>query len=114
MASPFAIIAGVGAGTGAAVARRFATAYPVALLARNPDNYDSLVKEINSRGGKAVGISTDVSNEQSVKDAITKIGQEFGDTGCAAAVFNASSGFVRKPFLETTVEEYTRGYEVSG
>ena len=114
MAVPFAIIAGVGPGTGAAVSRKFATAYPVALLARKSENYESLVKEINGNGGKAIGVSTDVSDAQSVKDAISKIGKEFGDVGCAAAIFNASGSFVRKPFLDLTEQEFVAGYNVSG
>ena len=114
MATPFAIIAGVGPGTGAAVARKFAAAYPVALLARNPDNYESLVKEINGNGGKAIGVSTDIASAQSVKDAMNKISKEFGDIGCAAAIFNAGGGFVRKPFLETTEDEFVNGYNVQG
>ena len=56
-AKAFAVVAGVGPGTGASVARRFGKEYPVFLLARNPDNYEATVKEINSNGGKAVGIS---------------------------------------------------------
>lgn len=32
------------------VAIKFAKAYPVVLLARNPDNYESIVKEIKSSG----------------------------------------------------------------
>ncbi|KAI9713273.1 MAG: hypothetical protein M1820_001260 [Bogoriella megaspora] len=114
MAIPFAVIAGVGPGTGAAVARKFAAAYPVALLARKPDNYDFLVKEINNNGGKAIGVSTDVSDASSIKNAVQQAVKEFGDVGCAAAVFNASSGFVRKPFLDTTEEEFVTGYTVSG
>jgi NAD(P)-dependent dehydrogenase (short-subunit alcohol dehydrogenase family) len=111
--SPFAVVAGVGPGTGAAVARRFAKAYPVALLARSPANYESLVKEINSSGGKAIGISTDVSSEESVKSAFAKIKEEYGGAGCAAAVFNASGPFMRKPLLEMGVEEFGRSWEVS-
>ena len=111
--SPFAVVAGVGPGTGAAVARRFAKAYPVALLARSPANYESLVKEINSSGGKAIGISTDVSSEESVKSAFAKIKEEYGGAGCAAAVFNASGGFFRKPLLEMGEEEFGRSWEVS-
>jgi len=110
-----AIIAGVGPGTGAAIARKFALAYPVVLMARKPDNYDSLVKEINNKGGKAIGISTNVADASSVKSAMGKIEKEFGSgVGCAAAIFNASSGFVRKPFLEMSETDFTTGYEVSG
>lgn len=80
-----AIVAGVGAGTGASVARKFASAYPVVLLARSPESYESLAKEINDNGGKAIGISTDVSDAKSVNNAVSKIKSEFGD-GVAAAV----------------------------
>ena len=108
-----AIIAGVGKGTGASVARRFAAAYPVVLLARRPESYESLAKEINSSGGKAIGISADVSNPDSLKAAFSKIEQEFNGAPVAAAVFNASSGFVRKPFLEVDVEALEQSLAVT-
>lgn len=79
-----AIIAGVGAGTGASVARKFADSYPVVLLARNPENYDPLVKEINDKGGKAIGISTDVADAKSLKNATEVIKKEFGDDVAAS------------------------------
>lgn len=109
----FAVIAGVGSGTGTSIARRFAQAYPVALLARNPSSYESLVQEINSSGGKAIGISTDVSSEDSVQSAFKTIAREYEDAPCAAAIFNASGGFVRKPFLETTSEDLDKGWSVT-
>jgi NADP-dependent 3-hydroxy acid dehydrogenase YdfG len=80
-----AIIAGVGPGTGAAVARKFAAFYPVVLLARKPESYNEIVKEINGNGGKAIGVSTDVSDEKSVKNAIGQVEKEFG-SGVTAAV----------------------------
>ena len=79
-----AIVAGVGAGTGASVARKFAATYPVVLLARNPENYESLAKEINQNGGKAIGISADVSDSKSIKSAVENIKKEFGDDVAAA------------------------------
>ncbi|KAM0716964.1 hypothetical protein Q7P37_006816 [Cladosporium fusiforme] len=111
--NPFAVIAGVGPGTGAAVARRFAKSYPVALLARSPSNYEALVQEINASGGRAVGISTDVSSEESVKAAFEKLRGEFEGAACAAAVFNASGPFSRKPLLEMSVGEFERSWDVS-
>lgn len=127
----FAIIAGVGPGTvccisnhhldihtnnqqGASIARRFAKAYPVVLLARNQANYDPLVKEINTSGGQAVGISTDLSDSSSVRSAFEKIAQQFSSSPLAAAVFNPGGGFVCKPFLELTDEEFEVGYESQG
>lgn len=112
--SPYAIVAGVGPGTGASVARKFAAAYPVVCLSRTPASYEPLVKEINSAGGKAIGVSADVSNANSMKEAVKKIESEFGNEGCAAAVLNAAGGFVRKPFLELSEEDFMSGYLASG
>jgi len=108
-----AIVAGVGPGTGAAVARKFAATYPVVLLARNPDNYESLVQEINKNGGQAMGISTDVSSPESLKQAFSKVEEEHKGAPIAAAVFNASGRFVRKSILEMSVEDFGAGWEVS-
>ena len=119
--TPFAIIAGVGPGTGAAVARKFAAAYPVILLARNPANYEAVVSEINQSGGRAEGISTDISNEESVKKAFAKIEEDYvkskdgNEQGhLAAAVFNVGGGFIRKPFLELSTEEFESGFKSNG
>nr|XP_023907874.1 uncharacterized protein LOC112019587 [Quercus suber]POF16288.1 putative oxidoreductase [Quercus suber] len=110
---PIAVIAGVGPGTGAAVARRFAQAYSVALLARTPESYESLAQEINASGGKAIGISTDVSSEKSVQAAFAKIADEFPGASLAAAVFNASGRFLRKSILEMSVEDFSGTWDVS-
>lgn len=114
MNSPIAIIAGVGSGTGASVARKFATAYPVILLARSPSNFEPLVKEINGRGGQAVGISADVTDEGSIQEAFGKIEKEVEGRKCAAAVFNVGGGLVRKPFLELSREEFEGGWRSNG
>ena len=95
MSKLIAIVAGVGPGTGAAVARKFAASYPVVLMARNPDSYNDLVKEINGKGGKAVGISTDVADAKSVKDAVERIEKEFGSgVGAAVSCLRNSNGKV--------------------
>lgn len=117
--SPVAIIAGVGPGTGAAVARRFAQKYPVVLLARSASNYEPVVDEINKSGGKAVGISADITDEESVKGAFDQIKQgglwkDGGESGVAAAVFNLGGGFAIKPFLELTKEEFESGWKSNG
>ena len=109
----YAVIAGVGAGTGRSVALKFAKTYPVALLARKPESYRDIVKEITAAGGKAVGITTDVTDQQSVESAFTKIenAEGFAGAGLAAAIYNVSSGLGgRKSFLETSVEELDAAY----
>ncbi|MCJ1309843.1 hypothetical protein MMC25_003504 [Agyrium rufum] len=104
------IIAGVGPGTSASIARKFAQSYPVVLLARTPANYEPLVEEINGNGGKAVGYSVDISDEDAVKGVFGKV--EGGKL--AAAIYNVGGGFVRKPFLELTTKEFTGGYQSNG
>jgi NAD(P)-dependent dehydrogenase (short-subunit alcohol dehydrogenase family) len=108
-----AIIAGTGPGTGAAIARKFAQAYPVILLARKKESYDRLAEEINSSGGSAFGISADVSDEQSMKSALDQVRKEFGEDVAAAvsvlfafAICTFSTGLTpsRPPFS-------TRGHQ---
>ena len=49
-----------------------------------------------------------------MKEAVKGIEKEFGSDGCAAAVLNAAGGFVRKPFLELSEEEFMGGYVSAG
>ncbi len=88
-AKPFAIIAGVGTGTGSAIARRFARApYSIVVLARNPENYNGVVQEIQAAGGQAMGISADVTDPGSMQRAFGQAASEHGDSNLAAAVYN--------------------------
>jgi len=109
-----AIIAGVGPGTGGAIAKKFATKYPVVLLARKSSSFESLAQEINSSGGSAIGVETDVSDEGSVKGMVEQLKSKFGaDVGVAAAIFNASGPFARKSFLDATVAEFQTSINVT-
>ncbi|KFY55379.1 hypothetical protein V497_07022 [Pseudogymnoascus sp. VKM F-4516 (FW-969)] len=111
----YAIIAGVGAGTGRSLALKFSATYPtVFLLARSPESYESIVKEIKASGRNAIGISTDVASASSVSAALKTIAAETANQNLAAAVYNVGGKFVRKPFLELTEEEYSSGFEASG
>ncbi|KAM0093770.1 hypothetical protein ACP6JD_002806 [Aspergillus fumigatus] len=106
MVKPIAIIAGAGPGTGSAVARRFARAYPVVLLARS-QSLDALVQDIQGRGGSAIGIPTDVTSASSMTSTIDQIKANFGaDVRVAAAIYNVASKFTRKPFLEQSSEDF--------
>jgi len=60
-----ALIAGVGPGTGAALARAFARAsYAIGLLSRRAESSNPLAKEIAFSGGQALAVPTDVTNRQ--------------------------------------------------
>lgn len=82
-------------------------------MARNPDNYNSLVDEINKSGGKAIGISADVSSQESMQKAFQKIEEEHKGASCAAAIFNASGAFARAPLLEMKVDDFGKSFDVS-
>lgn len=103
----YAIVAGVGPGTGRSVAIRFSEAYPVILLARSPESYKNVVEEINKAGRKAIGITADATDESALKSAFETIRRELPDSKLAAAIYNVrpNSRPSRKPFLELTKED---------
>lgn len=131
----YAIIAGVGSGTGTfyylpsplsplttpltnstgrALALKFAQSYPVILLSRHAISYSSIVAEITQSGGSALGVSVDVADRADVLRAFAQIkayAEGDDDRRLAAAVYNVGGGFVRKPFLELTPEEFDAGLD---
>src|SRR2546426_6709196 len=56
-----AAVVGVGAGLGAALARRFATGYKVALIARSADIIEKVSEELRAAGGIALPIQSDAT-----------------------------------------------------
>ncbi len=101
-----------GAGTGAAVARKFAEKYPVALIARSTKVSNQLVSEIEAGGGTAASFQADVSDEDSMKSAFGDIEERFGRR-CAAAVFNASGRPFPKPFQWQSQTDLSYGLDIS-
>ena len=75
MTAPVALVAGVGRGTGGAVARRFSTAgYRVALLARS----EGRLKEFEAKLDGSLAIPCDVSNEAAINEAVATCISEMG------------------------------------
>jgi NAD(P)-dependent dehydrogenase (short-subunit alcohol dehydrogenase family) len=103
----FAIIAGVGPGTGRSVAIRFSEDYPVVLLARSSESYQNVVDEITKAGRRAIGITADATDETSLTSAFETIRKEFHGLKLAATIFNVrpNSRPSRKPFLELTLAD---------
>lgn len=75
------------------------------LLARREESYNDLVAEINSSGGHAIGISTDVTSAASVKSAFQTITKELHSAKLAAAVYNVAAGRSVKPFLDLQLSD---------
>lgn len=107
-----ALVAGVGPGTGAAIARRFATAYPVVLLARSQDTLETLAHDINQNGGSAVGFATDTTSTSSMDATFGQIKEKFGpDYRIAAAIYNVAAKFTKSPFLEQDLDSFMRALD---
>jgi len=105
-----AIVAGVGPGLGAALARAFASeGYGVGLLSRKSESGSPVAQEIRARGGKALALPADVTNRAAVFDAVEKCRAEFGPV--TALAYNAS-GFGRGKFLELDPETIRQSFDV--
>jgi NAD(P)-dependent dehydrogenase (short-subunit alcohol dehydrogenase family) len=82
----------------------------VALLARGKEGLEAAVREIESLGGRALAIPTDVANASEVEAAATAAEREFG--GIDVWVNNAMTS-VFSPVKEMKPEEYKRVTEVT-
>jgi NADP-dependent 3-hydroxy acid dehydrogenase YdfG len=77
---PVAVVVGVGAGLGAALARRFASAYTVALVAQGGGKLEELAGEIKTAEGRAAAVPADVSKAGEIEAAFARIHEEIGET----------------------------------
>jgi len=103
MAKPVAVVVGVGAGLGAALARRFAEGYAVALVARSDEVTGSVAKEIRSAGGLALPVKSDATVVAEVAATHERITKELGTPD--VLIYNGG----RRPFgtlVNTSPEEF--------
>ncbi len=85
-----AVVVGAGPGTGAALARRFATEYAVALVARGREKLAAIANEIRARGGIALEAPADVTSPSEVHAAFDAIRASLGSP--EVLLYNAGSG----------------------
>jgi NADP-dependent 3-hydroxy acid dehydrogenase YdfG len=105
-----AIIAGVGPGLGAALARAFSKeGYAVGLLSRRLESSEPVADEIRSRGGKALALSVDVTQRTAVFESTKQCRAELGPI--TALAYNAS-GFGRGNFLDLDADVIRQSFEV--
>src|SRR5262245_29573268 len=90
--APVAVVVGVGAGLGAALARRFGQGYRVALLARSTEVPNAVAKEIESAGGVGMPIQSDATIPEQVSAAYEQICTRLGTP--EVLVYNGG----RRPF----------------
>ncbi|HVN27537.1 MAG TPA: SDR family NAD(P)-dependent oxidoreductase [Candidatus Binataceae bacterium] len=97
------IVVGVGEGLGAALARRFAAGYKVALLARSAEVIDRTAAEIRASGGIALPIQSDATIEAQIAAAYEQVTRELGPV--EVLIYNGG----RRPIgrlMETTPEVF--------
>jgi len=105
-----AIVAGVGPGLGASLARALAKeGYALALLSRRVESAQPVVDEITAAGSQAIVIPVDVTSAEGVRQAALRARAEFGPITVLA--YNAS-GFGRGRFLELNPAVIRQSFEV--
>ena len=105
------VVTGASAGVGRATARLFARCgASVALLARDREALDETRAEIESVGGNALALPTDMANAQAVSEAAARVERELGPI---AIWINNAMLTVYASVAQTTPDEFRRVTEAT-
>ncbi|WP_087973132.1 SDR family oxidoreductase [Oceanobacillus rekensis] len=106
-----AIVTGASSGIGTAIAQYLAQeGANVIVAARRKDKLEAIVTQINSSGkGKALGIPTDVSNQEKVDSMVKKAIEAFGDID----IYVNNAGFIGNGVRKENVEEWDQMIDVN-
>ena len=106
-----AMVTGGGQGIGEAISKRLANdGFAVAIADLNLDNANKVVSEIEADGGKAIAVKTDVSDRDSVFNAVNTAAEKLG--GFDVIVNNAGLGPTTQ--IDTiTPEQFDTVYHVN-
>jgi NAD(P)-dependent dehydrogenase (short-subunit alcohol dehydrogenase family) len=108
--SGVAAAVGVGAGLGAALARRFAKGYSVALVARGREKLEAFTNEVAQAGSRALAVPADVSKAEEIHTAFECIRRELGNVD--VLLYNAAM----RPFgrlMETKPSTFENTWRVN-
>ena len=103
-----AIITGGGAGIGKAIATAFASdGAKVVIAARTLSKLQEVVEEINSRGGKAKSIQTDISDEKQIQRMVAQTLNEYGQIDILVNN-SAAAADVRSKVVDMTLNDWNK------
>jgi NAD(P)-dependent dehydrogenase (short-subunit alcohol dehydrogenase family) len=108
-----AVVAGLGKGIGAALARKFAAqGCAVGLIARSGSYSNQLAGELGRSGARAIAVEADISQAEQVDAAFTQIRQQLGSVD--VLINHASAGGPgRRSIVELTAEAFEESWRVS-
>ncbi len=105
------VVTGASAGVGRAIAHEFARhGARLALLARGEQGLEEARREVESLGGEAIAIPTDVADPEQVESAAEQADERFG--GIDVWV-NDAMATIFAPFVEIEADEFRRATEVT-
>ncbi|MCG6497125.1 SDR family oxidoreductase [Kitasatospora sp. A2-31] len=106
LATRTAVVTGAASGMGEATARLLGAAGArVALLARRTERLDALAAGIGAAGGRALAVTTDVTDQASVDAAVKAVHDAFGPVDL---VVNNAGVMLPNPVTDGRIDEWTR------
>jgi NAD(P)-dependent dehydrogenase (short-subunit alcohol dehydrogenase family) len=109
-----AIITGASRGIGRVLALRFAEEGAKLLLTTtNPERAAGVVKEIKAKGGEAVAMKADISDENDTKKIAEKVMQQYGKVDILINNAGVWYGVEAKPWDAWKVEDWDRMFAVN-
>ncbi|WP_435077552.1 SDR family NAD(P)-dependent oxidoreductase [Halococcus sp. AFM35] len=104
-----AVIAGVGPGLGASIARKFvAEGCAVGLFARSSEFIDDLADELNG-DGEALAVETDITDAEQVAAGFEEVREAFGPVD---VLVNHASGGAWKQLMDLSGDEFEQAVAV--
>lgn len=107
---PIAVITGVGPGLGAALARRFAREYALAINARGAAYLKELADELRAGGATVIETPADIGNREQAEAAFAMIRERLGPP--EALLYNAGTGTWGN-IVEITPEQFEATWRIN-